>query len=190
MSRYDNLYVIASATGAFKVGRARNSTLRLAELQVGNPGKLELVTELVDAGHLERRVHARLIAFREGGEWFQDCAEARMIVESALGLKLNWPFVSTRALAQAQWRSPTVANQDSMLCAKDAASAVGLSLAAFWRAVASQRMPTPFYPAARKPVWRHGELLTALEMTRAMPREQMATRRRRATNRHLLPAAQ
>ena len=61
--------------------------------------------------------------------------------------------------------------------AKIAAEAVGLSLAAFWRAVAAGRLPQPVYPAARAPRWYRNELHAALETTRALPREAMTARR-------------
>jgi len=58
-----------------------------------------------------------------------------------------------------------------------AADAVGLSVPAFWKAVASGRLPAPVYPAPRAPRWRVSELLAALEKTRALPRDAMASRR-------------
>ena len=64
-----------------------------------------------------------------------------------------------------------------LLTAERAAEAVGLSLAALWRAVAVGRLPAPVYPAPRAPRWYRHELHTALEATRAMPREAMAARR-------------
>jgi predicted DNA-binding transcriptional regulator AlpA len=66
---------------------------------------------------------------------------------------------------------------DPFLTAPEAAEAVGLSIAAFWRGVASGRLPSPVYPAPKAPRWRRSELLTALEATRALPREAMAQRR-------------
>jgi len=64
-----------------------------------------------------------------------------------------------------------------LLTAKQSAEEVGLSLAAFWRAVASGRLPAPVYPLPRAPRWRRSELLVALAATRALPRDQMAARR-------------
>jgi predicted DNA-binding transcriptional regulator AlpA len=68
-------------------------------------------------------------------------------------------------------------NTDTLLTAPEAAEAVGLSLAAFWRAVSSGRLPAPLYPAPKAPRWRSSELVAALEATRALPREAMARRR-------------
>lgn len=64
-----------------------------------------------------------------------------------------------------------------LLTAERAAEAVGLSLAALWRAVAAGRLPAPVYPAPRAPRWYRHELHAALEATRATPREAMAARR-------------
>jgi predicted DNA-binding transcriptional regulator AlpA len=64
-----------------------------------------------------------------------------------------------------------------LLTAERAAEAVGLSLAALWRAVASGRLPRPLYPAARAPRWYRHELHAALEATRQLPREAMTARR-------------
>jgi len=69
--------------------------------------------------------------------------------------------------------SPT----SELLTAERAAEAVGLSLAALWRAVAADRLPAPVYPAPRAPRWYRHELHAALEQTRAKPREAMAARR-------------
>lgn len=66
---------------------------------------------------------------------------------------------------------------DPMLTAELAAQEVGLSLPAFWKAVASGRMPQPLYPAPRAPRWRRSELQAALEATRALPRDAMRQRR-------------
>lgn len=68
-------------------------------------------------------------------------------------------------------------NASELLTAERAAETVGLSLAAFWRAVAAGRLPAPVYPAAKAPRWYRHELHAALETTRALPREAMAARR-------------
>jgi predicted DNA-binding transcriptional regulator AlpA len=75
-------------------------------------------------------------------------------------------------------------DSDALLTAEAAAREVGLSIPSLWRGVASGRLPQPFYPAPKAPRWRRSELRSALEATRAMPREQMAARReaRQAAN--------
>lgn len=66
---------------------------------------------------------------------------------------------------------------DPLLTAEAAAAEVGLSLPAFWRAVASGRLPSPLYPAPRAPRWRRSELQAALDATRALPAHAKEARR-------------
>ncbi len=66
---------------------------------------------------------------------------------------------------------------NSVLTAERAAAEVGLSLPAFWRAVASGRLPSPVYPAPRAPRWFRDELRAAMEATRALPARAKAARR-------------
>jgi predicted DNA-binding transcriptional regulator AlpA len=70
-----------------------------------------------------------------------------------------------------------VPSSQGPLTAEAAAAEVGLSLPAFWRAVAAGRLPCPVYPASRAPRWFRAELHAALEATRAMPADAMARRR-------------
>jgi predicted DNA-binding transcriptional regulator AlpA len=69
---------------------------------------------------------------------------------------------------------------DLPLIAKEAATEVGLSLAAFWRAVGAGRLPAPVYPLPRAPRWYRSELRAALQQHRMLPsaaKEQRRTRR-------------
>jgi predicted DNA-binding transcriptional regulator AlpA len=68
-------------------------------------------------------------------------------------------------------------HESALLTAREGAAAVRLSLAAFWRAVATGRLPCPLYPLPRAPRWRRAELQAALEATRATPTEAKAARR-------------
>jgi predicted DNA-binding transcriptional regulator AlpA len=63
------------------------------------------------------------------------------------------------------------------LTAQEAAAELGISPAAFWRAVATGRMPAPCYPAPRAPWWYRNELSAALAATRALPSEAKASRK-------------
>ena len=63
------------------------------------------------------------------------------------------------------------------LDAETAAPVAGLSLGAFWRAVAAGRMPAPVYPMPRAPRWYASEIRHAMEQTRSLPRNQAAARR-------------
>jgi predicted DNA-binding transcriptional regulator AlpA len=66
---------------------------------------------------------------------------------------------------------------DLPLIAKDAAAAVGLSVPAFWRAVAEGRLPQPVYPLPRAPRWFRSELRIALEQHRMLPAAAKESRR-------------
>ena len=72
---------------------------------------------------------------------------------------------------------PPAMSPDPLLNAERAAVEVGLSLPAFWKAVAAQRLPAPLYPAVRAPRWRLSELRDAVEKTRALPSVQKIARR-------------
>jgi predicted DNA-binding transcriptional regulator AlpA len=66
---------------------------------------------------------------------------------------------------------------DALISAESAADETGLSLPAFWKQVATGRLPRPYYPAPRAPRWRRSELAAAIEATRALPRDARAARR-------------
>jgi predicted DNA-binding transcriptional regulator AlpA len=71
---------------------------------------------------------------------------------------------------------------DPPLDPRRAAVVAGLSLPAFWRAVAAGRLPMPIYPASRAPRWYASEIRAALESTRALPCEAKDARRRARLN--------
>ena len=73
--------------------------------------------------------------------------------------------------------SAALAANDPPVPAKVAAPAAGLSISAFWRAVADGRLPAPVYPAPRAPRWFVSEIRAALAATRALPAEAKAGRR-------------
>lgn len=66
---------------------------------------------------------------------------------------------------------------DPALTVEEVAAEGGCSVPSVWRAVASERLPPPFYPAPRAPRWRRSEVLAAFEATRALPRDAMMARR-------------
>lgn len=58
-----------------KIGVAKNPEVRLAELQIGNPRKLILLTQIGPvsqkrAYHLEKQLHRKLKRHKLRGEWF------------------------------------------------------------------------------------------------------------------------
>lgn len=77
------------------------------------------------------------------------------------------------------------ASDDRLLTVNEAAELVGLSVAGFWRSVASGRFPDPVYPASASPRWFKAELLKALLETRAKPSAAMAARRKSADGRRI-----
>jgi predicted DNA-binding transcriptional regulator AlpA len=58
---------------------------------------------------------------------------------------------------------------DLPLTARQAALEAGLSLAAFWRAVAASRLPDPVYPLPKAPRWFRGEIRDAMMQLRMKP---------------------
>lgn len=82
------------------------------------------------------------------------------------------------ALPQTSPASTATSEQiDPPLVAKQAAEVVGLSLAAFWRAVSVGRLPRPYYPLPRAPRWFRSDLLAAMQATRELPSRQKDMRR-------------
>lgn len=63
------------------------------------------------------------------------------------------------------------------LTAKQAAARAGLSLPHFWKQVAAGAYPQPFYASPRNPRWFGGEIDTANERRRMLPREAQEQRR-------------
>jgi predicted DNA-binding transcriptional regulator AlpA len=74
----------------------------------------------------------------------------------------------------------TVSN-DPLLTARQSAEAASISLAAFWRSVATGRLPPPQYVLPRAPRWRLSELHTAIEAHRMLPMAAKEARRRLKT---------
>lgn len=64
----------------FKVGYAANPQRRLAELQIGSPLWLSLVSTIDGDVSLEQRIHSSLRVFRLHGEWFTPAFEARKVL--------------------------------------------------------------------------------------------------------------
>lgn len=86
------------------------------------------------------------------------------------------PTVARRAALMNSTARP-VTSDEAPLPPRAAARAAGLSLPSLWRAVAAGRLPAPVYPSPKAPRWFASEIRSALEATRQLPREAMATRR-------------
>ena len=105
------VYILESQ-GLYKIGKAANLSKRLAELQAGNPGELNVVATIVTEAYevLERALHRLYVDQRVRGEWFQlsqsDIEEitttpVRDILERAM--KLEPRFVEQRMEVTVSW---------------------------------------------------------------------------------------
>lgn len=95
-----NLYIIQMAvTGDFKVGRSKDASKRLSQLQVGCPHRLKLLLEAKGLGHMERRVHQALMPFRTrygSGEWFREEGMGSIPIDI-------WQLVPVAVLEDPDW---------------------------------------------------------------------------------------
>ena len=80
-----DLYVIQMAvTGDLKIGRSKNVTSRLKQLQTGAPHKLKIILIAPGQGHRERQLHRDLRMYRnrgQRGEWFSEEAYGSIPVD-------------------------------------------------------------------------------------------------------------
>ena len=65
---------------------------------------------------------------------------------------------------------------DPPLTAKQGSIVAGLSLAAFWRAVAAGRLPNPVYPLPKAPRWFASEIREAMLGLRMRPADAKVAR--------------
>ena len=76
-TRDQEVYIIATESGYFKVGRSKDFDVRRQELQTGNPEKIVYCggTMIDPSGvcpvEMERLIHSMLTAYRTTGEWFR-----------------------------------------------------------------------------------------------------------------------
>lgn len=66
------VYLIKSATGLYKIGRAKNLNSRVTNIQVSSPVEVELVYSIYSNDYitLEMELHQRFDHARKRGEWF------------------------------------------------------------------------------------------------------------------------
>jgi hypothetical protein len=64
-------FIRCKATGQIKIGWAVNPRQRLATLQTGSPGELELVAVLDGGRETETQMHQKFKHLQERGEWFR-----------------------------------------------------------------------------------------------------------------------
>jgi len=66
-----HLYVIGEgSSGIVKIGRSCRPSVRLGEIQMGNPRRMQLLLVVPEAGQHEDAVHRKFSSRRLGGEWF------------------------------------------------------------------------------------------------------------------------
>ncbi len=59
------------STGNIKIGKSKNPSYRLKELQTGNDGKLVLMATVSEKYYTEEHLHLLFHHFRLNGEWFK-----------------------------------------------------------------------------------------------------------------------
>lgn len=62
--------VFDELSNAVKIGTAKNVEIRVGELQIGNPRRLQLLASFEGGRAGERFLHELLDKYRLGGEWF------------------------------------------------------------------------------------------------------------------------
>jgi hypothetical protein len=76
-----DLYIIQMAvTGDIKVGRSKDPSQRLKQLQTGCPHPLKIILHVPGKGHLERQIHKKMRyrSTRTQSEWFEEGALAEL----------------------------------------------------------------------------------------------------------------
>lgn len=69
----DCLYLVHDTiNNTLKIGRSKNSSSRLKQLQLSTSNKLELLFSIDDKGYLEEELHKRFAKIRLASEWFEN----------------------------------------------------------------------------------------------------------------------
>lgn len=86
------MYIIrAIELPRMKIGSAFDVQLRLSELQVGSPARLEITRVVPNAGReFEQLLHFHLARFRCHGEWFMDTPDAVALINETLD---DWGYL-------------------------------------------------------------------------------------------------
>lgn len=88
----DHLYVLQSASGHIKIGRARDVRSRIEDHRVSNPFEIVCVAVVRDKGCIEREVLRAVRMWRVRGEWVHDTRLCRNEIERLLGNRIQWRF--------------------------------------------------------------------------------------------------
>ena len=69
----DDLYLILDTVdNAVKIGRSKNPTARLSQLQLATNHKLKLLQSIKSKGFMEKSLHKRFASIRLASEWFKN----------------------------------------------------------------------------------------------------------------------
>lgn len=74
------VYFIADKSGPIKIGVARQPSIRLKNLQTGNPRHLRLIAVLLTSGEYERDIQHCLLHAHIRGEWFHPTSKVRRFI--------------------------------------------------------------------------------------------------------------
>jgi hypothetical protein len=100
MTDKDDLYIVQMAvTGDIKIGRTKNISRRMVELQTGCPHTLRLLLLGTGLGSREHSLHHRLRHHRtrhQRSEWFREGALADLPVEI-------YNLMSVKTLEESDW---------------------------------------------------------------------------------------
>ncbi|AXF52842.1 MAG: hypothetical protein [Podoviridae sp. ctdb7] len=84
-SDFTNIYfILCSATGAIKIGRAENVQRRMAALQISTPGTLRLLGSFRAHLTFENFLHSLFSVHRVRGEWFRPADGLLDLIEAGL----------------------------------------------------------------------------------------------------------
>lgn len=75
------VYAISNGRGHIKIGWAKKPERRLAELNVADADKLELLGYASGTKEHEAAIHKLLEAWRERGEWYRDEGGVRLFID-------------------------------------------------------------------------------------------------------------
>lgn len=81
----DHLYFITNGDG-LKIGRSKNPSKRLKELQTGSASKLEILCVIKNKGFLEKTLHRCFNDIKLHGEWFSNAVR----IAKFINLTQNW----------------------------------------------------------------------------------------------------
>jgi hypothetical protein len=86
-----HLYVFQDSEGLIKIGRSGDPKARRRSLEFSSGRKISIVLTVRDRGANEKAIMTAAARYRGIGEWFENCAECRLIIEREIGRPIKWP---------------------------------------------------------------------------------------------------